>query len=73
MQKIFLNYDQQIKVSQNYSYVNEKQLVQLLTILVKFRNVCAHGERLFTYRTTDTIPNLPLHYKLKLQKKVNNF
>lgn len=37
--------------------------------MVKFRNVCAHGERLFTYRTTNSIPDLPLHTKLKIPKK----
>lgn len=40
-----------------------------LEIMVKFRNVCAHGERLFTYRTTDSIPNLPIHMKLKIAQK----
>ena len=37
--------------------------------MVKFKNVCAHGERLFTYRTTDSIPDLPLHMKLKIAQK----
>ncbi len=33
------------------------------------RNVCTHGERLFTYRTTDSIPDLPIHMKLKIAQK----
>lgn len=59
----------QISISINYPFVNEKQMVSLLTVMVKFRNVCAHGERLFTYRTTDSIPDLPLHKKMKITKK----
>lgn len=49
--------------------MNESQLVSILAVLVKFRNVCAHGERLFTYKTTDSIPNLPLHRKLSIAQK----
>lgn len=39
---------------------------QFLSVLTKFRNVCAHSERLFTYRTRDTISDLPLHRKLSI-------
>ena len=63
----------QSKVSRSYPYINESQLVSILTILVKFRNVCAHGERLFTYRTNDSIPDLPLHTKLGILKKGTQF
>ena len=70
---MLLPQDIQIKVSRNYPFVNEKQLVQILTVLVKYRNVCAHGERLFTYRTTDSISDLPLHKKMSLPKKGEQF
>ena len=63
----------QSKVSRSYPYINESQLVSILTILVKFRNVCAHGERLFTYRTNDSIPDLSLHTKLGIPKKGTQF
>ena len=43
---MLLPQDIQIKVSRNYQCVNEKQMVSILAVLVKFRNVCAHGERL---------------------------
>lgn len=39
---------------------------QFLSVLTKFGNVCAHSERLFTYRTRDTISDLPLHSKLSI-------
>lgn len=59
----------QFKVSRNYSCINESQMVSMLAVMVKFRNVCAHGERLFTYRTADSIPDLPIHKKLGIAKK----
>ena len=66
---MLLPQDIQIRVSKNYQYINERQMTSILTVLVKFRNVCAHGERLFTYKTTDSIPDLPLHMKLKITQK----
>ena len=66
---MLLPQDIQIKVSRKYSCINESQMISILAVMVKFRNVCAHGERLFTYRTTDSIPDLPLHMKLKIVQK----
>ena len=66
---MLLPQDIQIKVSRIYQCINESQMISILTVLVKFRNVCAHGERLFTYRTADSIPDLPIHIKLKISKK----
>lgn len=54
----------QSKVCRNFGTVNPHQMEQMLSVLTKFRNVCAHGERLFTYKTVDTITNMPLHSKL---------
>ena len=70
---MLLPQDIQIKVSRNYQCINEKQMVSILAVLVKFRNVCAHGERLFTYRTADSIPDLPIHIKLKIAQKGSQY
>ena len=70
---MLLPQDIQIKVSRNYQCVNEKQMVSILAVLVKYRNVCAHGERLFTYRTADSIPDLPIHRKLKIAQKGSQY
>lgn len=70
---MLLPQDIQIKVSRNYQCVNEKQMVSIRAVLVKFRNVCAHGERLFTYRTADSIPDLPIHRKLKIAQKGSQY
>ena len=56
----------QAKVCKNFEAVNRRQMEQFLSVLTKFRNVCAHGERLFTYRTIDNISDLPLHKKLAI-------
>ena len=63
------NFDLKAKVSKNFSHVNEKQLGQYLSVLTKFRNVCAHNERLFSYRSKDSIPNTVLHEKLNIPQK----
>ena len=66
---MLLPQDIQIKVSRNYPCINESQMTSMLAVMVKFRNVCAHGERLFTYRTVDSIPDLPIHKKLGIAQK----
>lgn len=56
----------QSKICRNFGIVNQRQMEQFLSVLTKFRNVCAHGERLFTYRTMDNIADSPLHKKLSI-------
>mgnify|MGYP003293328553 FL=1 len=61
--------DIQVKVSKAYPQYTEKQLHQFITVIAKCRNVCAHGERLFDFRTTDMIPDTLLHSKLGIPCK----
>lgn len=56
----------QSKICKSIGTVNRKQMEQFLSILTKFRNVCAHGERLFTYKTVDAISDLPIHRKMNI-------
>jgi abortive infection bacteriophage resistance protein len=57
----------QSAVSIEFEGISEQQLKQLLEVLTDFRNVCAHNERLFTYRCAKhDIPDLPLHKKLSI-------
>lgn len=56
----------QSELCKNFGIINRRQMEQFLSVLTKFRNVCAHGERLFTYRTMDNISVLPLHRKLSI-------
>ena len=66
---MFLEQDLQIKVSSNFEGINESQLVKILSILTKYRNVCAHNELLFSHRVNESIPDLLLHKKLNIKKK----
>ena len=59
----------QTAVSKEFVGINERQLQKLLKVLTDFRNVCAHNERLFTYRCAKhDIPDLLLHQKLDIRK-----
>ncbi len=64
----FTTQDIQTKVAKNFDKVNRKQLEQYLSVITKFRNVCAHGERLFSYQTRNDIPDTDLHVKLGISK-----
>lgn len=66
---MYSNPSLQSKICKNFPCLNEKQLEQILSVVTKFRNVCAHGERLFTYQTRDTIGDLLLHKKLNIPMK----
>jgi abortive infection bacteriophage resistance protein len=63
----------QVRISKNFDRVNEKELMQYLRVLTKFRNVCAHNDRLFLYKTRDGIPDTNLHVKLEISKKGSEY
>lgn len=65
--------DLRTKISKNFSNISEKQLHQFITILARCRNVCAHGERLFSFRIHETIPDTLLHKKLQIPQKNGNY
>ena len=65
--------DLKVKISKNFDKVNEKQLEQYLTVITKFRNVCAHNERLYSYKTRNDIPNTTIHQKLGISKNGSQY
>lgn len=67
----YMSNDLQVKVSKAYPNYTEKQLHQFITIIAKCRNVCAHGERLYSFKTSDMIPDTLLHQKLSINKQKN--
>ena len=69
----YMTNDLQAKVSKTYPNYTEKQLHQFITVIAKCRNVCAHGERLYDFRTTDMIPDTVLHTKLLIPQKKNQY
>lgn len=58
----------QSKVSCNFYHINERELNQYLKVLVLYRNVCAHNERLFSHTVYSEIPDTTLHRKLGIQE-----
>ena len=69
----FTTQDIQSKVAKNFDKVNQKQLEQYLSVITKYRNVCAHGERLFSYQTRNDIPDTALHAKLGIPKNGSQY
>lgn len=63
----YVTNDVQYKISQKFNNTTERELHQFITVLARCRNVCAHGERLFSFRINETIPDTLLHQKLKIQ------
>ena len=64
---------QQSDISKCYEHVTEKNLGQYLTNLTLFRNVCAHNERLFSFKIQRDFPDTVLHQKLKIPQKGNQY
>lgn len=63
----------QSQISKNYKNVTEKELAQYLKVLTHFRNICAHNERLFSFKSRYEIPDTVLHDKMKISKKGNQY
>ena len=63
----YITNDVQYKISQKFDNVTERELHQFINVLARCRNVCAHGERLFSFKINETIPDTLLHKKLKIQ------
>ncbi len=60
----------QCKVSKEFAHVNESELLRMLDLLSRIRNVCAHNERLFDYRyNKGAINDTYAHADLKIKKK----
>ena len=55
----------QSEVSRELKGIYSHQLSAILNVLTKYRNVCAHGERLYNYRTQKSLLDLPLHSQIK--------
>lgn len=66
----FLPQNIQAKVSIEFDYVTESELVRMLTLLARVRNVCAHNERLYNYRyNKGAINDTYIHEYLRIPKQ----
>ncbi len=60
----------QTKISKEFAGVTENDLESFLDLLTRFRNVCAHNERLFDYRyNKGSINNTEIHKQFNIPKK----
>ena len=55
-------------VCNDFHHIVRNELGKMLVILTKYRNICAHGNRLFNAKTQDSIPDLTAHKKLRIPK-----
>lgn len=70
----FLPQSIQHNVSKEFEYVHEGMLVQMLDLLARVRNVCAHNERLFDYKyQKGTIDDTYVHGVLAIKKKKGQY
>lgn len=69
----FLKTGVQTKISLYFNGVSERELTQYLKALTHFRNVCAHNERLFSFRCRLDIPDTTLHQKLGIPKRGSQY
>ncbi len=59
----------QVKVSIEFEYITESELIRMLDLLARVRNVCAHNERLFNYRyNKGSINDTYIHKYLNISK-----
>jgi abortive infection bacteriophage resistance protein len=63
----------QTKISKNYLHLtNTPQLSAIVSVLVLFRNTCAHNDRLYNYKSNKgELPSLRLHKELRLNRLPN--
>ena len=55
-------------VCNDFNHIGRAELGKMLIILTKFRNICAHGNRLFNTHTQDSILDCLAHKKLRIPK-----
>ncbi len=56
------------RIAKRFGIKNPKELSSFIRVLALYRNVCAHGERLFSHRCHVGISDTPLHSKLGIEK-----
>lgn len=65
--------DVRTKISKNFDGITEKQLHQFVTVIARCRNVCAHGERLYSFGIKEAIPDTKLHQKMHIPQRCGQY
>lgn len=63
----------QIKICQDFGALRVNELGKMLAVMTKFRNVCAHSDRLFDFRTKDALLDCNLFASLSIPKEKGRY
>ena len=59
----------QIKICQDFGPLKVNEMGKILAVMTKFRNVCAHNDRLFDFHTKDALFDMKIHERLSVPKE----
>lgn len=65
----FLPQNMQARICKEFGSLQKNEMIRFMKILTLYRNLCAHGERLFSYRTQIAVFDTALHQRLNIPKK----
>ena len=63
----------QIKVCQDFGPLKVNEMGKMLSVMTKFRNVCAHNDRLFDFRTKDALLDRNIYERLLIPKEKGRY
>ena len=69
----FLLQNMQGLICQDFGNIKKNEMISYLKVLTLYRNVCAHNERLFSYRTYIDIPDTLIHKRLNIPKSGSKY
>lgn len=69
----FLPQPLKIEISKEFSCIHENMLQEMLSLLSRVRNICAHSERLFDYRDRQSIPDTDIHHILQIAQSKGRY
>ena len=58
----------QIQVCQDFGSIKINEMIKMLAVMTKFRNVCAHNDRLFDFRTKDALCDMKIYERLSIPR-----
>ena len=67
-----LKYEDQKDIADIYG-IDPQTLILFLSIVANFRNLCAHEEILYDYRTQKSIPDFSIHQELNIEKDEDGY
>ena len=63
----------QIKVCQDFGPLKVNEMGKILAVMTKFRNVCAHNDRLFDFRTKDALLDRNIYERMRIFKEKGRY